>query len=197
MILFYSDYCPHCRMLIDTIERHDSQRTIKLVSLEALKQKGGRAPPQVTAVPALVLLPSKELLFGKAVFDYLLLPGKGKLLLARPTAPSGATNAPPSAAGPAGEPIAYTIGGGALSDAFAPIEHAPGEMVEALADRAYAWTTLGEEAATPAPADAPFQEQTRSKKSLPDLDSIRAQRELELSQNDLNTSHLMPPIGTR
>ena len=71
MILFYSDTCQHCSVLLDTIKRHDTKKSIKLVIIDAIIDK---IKHKITAVPALMFLPSKEVIYGKAVFDYLLLP---------------------------------------------------------------------------------------------------------------------------
>jgi len=66
MILFYSDSCQHCSVLLDTIKRHDTKKTIKLVCIDTLisiiKNK-------ITNVPALMFLPTKEIIYGKAVFE--------------------------------------------------------------------------------------------------------------------------------
>lgn len=196
MILFYSDYCPHCRMLLDTIERHDSQRMIKIVSVEALRAKGQPVPPQITAVPALLLMPSRELMIGKSVFDYLLLPGRGKLLVNIESKTTNSTTVQPVDAQPL-EPIAYSIGNAGISDAFSAIndhEH----PCSGLDDRGYGWMPLDANGGGASVfADNPFQEETRMKKNLPDVDSIRAQRDLELTQNDINTTQLLPPTATR
>ena len=76
MILFYSLSCQHCSILLETIKKHDTKKTIKLVCIDSkiniLKNK-------ITNVPALMFIPSKEIIYGKAVFDYLLLPNIGYL----------------------------------------------------------------------------------------------------------------------
>ena len=76
MILFYSLSCQHCSILLETIKKHDTKKTIKLVCIDSkiniLKNK-------ITNVPALMFIPSKEIIYGKAVFDYLLLPNRGYL----------------------------------------------------------------------------------------------------------------------
>ena len=36
MILFYSDTCQHCSVLLDTIKRHDTKKSIKLVIIDAI-----------------------------------------------------------------------------------------------------------------------------------------------------------------
>lgn len=202
MILFYSDYCPHCRMLLDTIERHDSNKMIKVVSIEALRAQGKSVPAQITAVPALVLMPNKSVLIGKNVFDYLLLPGKGKLLTHVGTGPNQeqepqgvVTNQVPT------DPVAYSMSMGGLSDAFAPIDHDDNvaeSRLDGFTDRSYAWAAVeNEKDQASVFANAPYQEETRNKKMLPDLDAIKTQRDMELTQNDLNTTQLHPPSWTR
>lgn len=76
MILFYSTSCQHCSVLLDTIQRHDTKKTIKLVCVDC---KINIIKNKITNVPALMFLPSKEIIYGKAVFDYLLLPNRGYL----------------------------------------------------------------------------------------------------------------------
>lgn len=202
MILFYSDFCPHCRMLLDTIERHDSQKLIKVVSIEVMRAQGKRVPPQITAVPALVLMPSKTVLLGKSVFDYLLLPGKGKLLTSVGAQPSGGNPEVPGVQpSDPQEPAAYSISSGGLSDAFAPIDHnmtVAESVLDGLDDRSYNWSSIAvEKEQVSVFANTPFQEETRNKKMLPDLDSIKTQRDMELTQSDLNTTQLVPPSYTR
>lgn len=79
MILFYSDYCQHCNILLDTIKRHDTEKKIKLVSIDLLRSLNKYIDPKIHSVPALMFPSTKELIFGKAVFDYLLLPNRGIL----------------------------------------------------------------------------------------------------------------------
>lgn len=79
MILFYSEYCKHCNILLETIKRHDKNNMIKLVSIDVLRSLKKPIDPKIHSVPALLLLDTKEYLFGKAVFDHLLLPNRGVL----------------------------------------------------------------------------------------------------------------------
>lgn len=79
MILFYSDFCQHCSILIETIKRYDNKKTIKIVSIDLMKKMNKPINNKIHSVPALLFLPSKELIFGKEVFDYLLLPNRGYL----------------------------------------------------------------------------------------------------------------------
>lgn len=79
MILFYSEYCEHCTILLDTIKRHDKNKKIKLLSIDYLRSINRNIDNRIHSVPALMFMPSKELIFGKAVFDHLLLPNRGVL----------------------------------------------------------------------------------------------------------------------
>ena len=197
-------------MLLDTIKRHDSQGMVKLACIESLRAKKQPIPQQIHSVPALLLLPSKQFLFGKNVFDYLLLPGSGKLLVSVGTGSNGgmgegstntkgASDGAGNAGAQPGEPSAYSMASAsALSDNFAMIEQDIHPM-NGLQDRAYTWTSLQDsfdKTATVYP-DAPMQEETRTKKNLPDLESFRAKREMELKETDINTTQLIPPAFTR
>ena len=79
MILFYSEYCDHSTMLIKTIEKHEKNKRIKLVSIDYMRSNELVLDEKIHSVPALMLLPSRELMFGKIAFDYLLLPTRGIL----------------------------------------------------------------------------------------------------------------------
>jgi len=66
-------------MLLEHIKRYDKEKIIKLVSIDDLRNQNYNIESKIHSVPAFMILPSKELLFGKAVFDHLLLPGRGIL----------------------------------------------------------------------------------------------------------------------
>lgn len=85
MILFYSNYCQHCNILLETIKKHDKNNIIKLVSIDVLRSLQKPLDPKIHSVPALLLIDKKEYLFGKAVFDYLLLPNRGILFTKQST----------------------------------------------------------------------------------------------------------------
>ena len=80
MFLFYSDACSHCTMLIETLKTLDKQHKIKLISIDYLKSNKISFDNRITHVPAMLLKEFNKIIFGKEVFDYLLLPGKGVLL---------------------------------------------------------------------------------------------------------------------
>ena len=151
MILFYSIFCNHCKMLLEHIKRYDKEKTIKLVSIDDLRNKNMNIESKIHSVPAFMILPSKELLFGKAVFDYLLLPGRGILCSTQSTridrtnsentgSDSGTVNSDniiPLANVNAidGEPLAFTLNSSSFSDNFSIIEDESKE----LNDKNYKW----------------------------------------------------------
>lgn len=189
MILFYSNYCLHCRMLLETIERHDKQKIIKLASIEDIKATRNKIPPQITHVPALMLLPEKKILFGKQVFDYLLLPNQGILMLSQK-----ATVEAPQINSAEYEPEAFSmLNNTGLSDSFSMID-----SEDRLSDRTYSWTMINEEIPPlkPMTNDTTMNEDTRTKKSL-DLDAYKIQRDLELKQIDVNTNQMPTAEMTR
>lgn len=80
MYLFYSNYCKHCSMLLETLKTIDKNKKIKLISVDYLKSNNIVIDPRITHIPAMLLYDIDKIIFGKDVFDYLLLPGKGILL---------------------------------------------------------------------------------------------------------------------
>lgn len=80
MLLFYSDQCSHCTMLIETLKTLDKQKLVKLISVDYLKSNQIIFDVRITHVPAMLLTDLNKIIFGKEVFDHLLLPGKGVLL---------------------------------------------------------------------------------------------------------------------
>jgi len=89
MFLFYSDACSHCTMLLETLKTLDKQHTIKLISIDYLKSNNIAFDNRITHVPAMLLKEYNKIIFGKEVFDYLLLPGKGVLLKTGSSGSSG------------------------------------------------------------------------------------------------------------
>ena len=161
MILFYSVYCNHCKMLLEHIKRYDKEKVIKLVSIDDLRNKNINIESKIHSVPAFMILPSKELLFGKSVFDHLLLPGRGILCSTQSTrldkavsgendmiplantgngtvgagSISGASGSSEGGAGDSSEPMAFTLNTASFSDNFSIIEDESKE----LNDKNYNW----------------------------------------------------------
>ena len=112
MILFYSDTCQHCAVLLDAIKRHDTKKTIKLVVIDNIVNKISH---KIKAVPALMFMPSKDIIYGKAVFDYLLLPNRGYLFSNNNTRDKQETSSitspiPLNTQVSPDEPMAFTLG---------------------------------------------------------------------------------------
>jgi len=152
MILFFSDFCNHCSMLLEHIKRYDKEKMIKLVSVDSLRTRNIQLDKKIHSVPALMLIPSKEVLFGKAVFDHLLLPPRGLLCSGQSTrndkntkkenvleAPDGAINKPTLEVGKDDEPSAFSLNSGSiLSDNFSNID----DSVDTIVDKNYKWDTI-------------------------------------------------------
>lgn len=182
-------------MLLDTIKRHDGTSLMKLVSIEGLRQSGYKIPPRIHSVPAIVF-DNANVIFGKQVFDYLLLPGRGLLLTQQPKPETGVTNNVPGSDDMSGEPAAFTLGS-LHSDAFSVLEGSDHHT-----DKNYSWTSIFDNpTASDAGAQAvAYQEETRTKKELPDLNAIREQRQMDLQrhqENHINIPALTPPTSTR
>jgi hypothetical protein len=185
-------------MLLETIQRHDTKNQIKLVCVEVLKAKGENVPSQVTCVPTLLTLPERRLLTGKLVFDYLLLPGKGKLLMpvneaAHTIAETAQTGSVPN--GQPQDPIAFTIGG--FGESFTDINHQGSIGEGVLPDKAYNWTLISDHENTPMSVSDFKPEETRPKKPAIDIERYKMERDMDLQQSDINTTVVVPPSFTR
>jgi hypothetical protein len=189
MFLFYSDRCNHCRMLLDTIQRLQV-KSITLVSVDSLRSNGKKVPPQIHSVPALMLMPSKQILFGKQVFDYLLLPGKGVLTMGTVSQKGASlgTEAAPT------EPQAFTMHMSSVSgDNYAFIEDGKNGHEN---HRRYAWSSIEAVSGTEsAPTNASLQSNTRVKKEMLDLEEFKARRAEDLNVV-INTNVTPPPAVT-
>lgn len=202
MLLFFSEHCPHCKMLLDTIKRHDADRVIKLLSIEALKS-AGRLPTVIHSVPALMTPSDKKIMFGKTVFDFLLLPGSGVLLKLQEEKMKAAATAsgPGGDGGPIdGEPLAFSLGSG-YSDVFSSFDE-KNENSTALGDRIYTWTSFQESVTPPTAAvdpSVPYQEETRGKISLPDIEYLKQQRDMDLRGGEplINLANMPQATPTR
>lgn len=149
MILFYSDFCNYCKMLLEHIKRYDKDKKIKLVSIDDLRNKNMNIESKIHSVPAFMILPSKELLFGKAVLDYLLLPGRGILCSTQNTrmdktligsssdsSITGGNDVIPLVNTPNDdEPLAFTLNSSSFSDNFSIIE----DETKESNDKNYKW----------------------------------------------------------
>jgi hypothetical protein len=184
MILFYSPQCNHCNMLIDNIKRYDKEQKIKLVSIHDLLSENIGIEKTIHSVPAFMILPSKELLFGKAVFDHLLLPGRGILSntqntrLERPETTNEDINnlkasKPVENSENPDEPFAYSLGGFNFSDGFSSIdENNTGECK----DKGYNWDYITNDKNI-SDDIGEFKMTEESNKSMPSLDELKRMRD--------------------
>jgi len=146
MILFYSDTCQHCAILLDTIKRHDTNKTIKLVVIDAIVNKISH---KITAVPALMFIPSKEIIYGKAVFDYLLLPNRGYLFTnsntrnKQETISSISSPIPLNRPAKSDEPISFSLGA-ITADNFSDITDDNINSMNINDDKLYKWGLVDE-----------------------------------------------------
>lgn len=176
MILFYSTSCQHCSVLLDTIKRHDTKKTIKLVCIDT---KISIVKSKITNVPALMFLPTKEVIYGKAVFDYLLLPNRGYLFSNNSTRDKG--NSDSSSLGApvplnnqvsVDEPHAFSLGS-VLSDSYSDIDD---KNTTIFVNKNYKWDLIdGSSSAPPPPVDKDFKE--KADKKLPSLEELTKERE--------------------
>jgi len=182
MILFYSETCQHCSVLIDTIKRHDSKKTIKLVCID---KKITYFKDIIKNVPALMFLPTKEIIYGKAVFDYLIMPNRGYLF----TSKSGRNNKeePSSISSPIplndnnkkdDEPVAFSLGS-VLTDNFSNIDDDNINSTNLSNNKVYKWDFIENDNRN-INIEREFNEkksENNSNKKLPSIDELRKERE--------------------
>jgi hypothetical protein len=182
MILFYSDYCKHCTVLLDTIKRHDKNNIVKLVSVDVLRSQKRPIDPKIHSVPALLLTTTNEYMFGKSVFDHLLLPNRGVLFTSQISKVNEVNkpNIDENARQTLGEPSAFTLGS-IYSESFSSLED-DGQ----INDKNYKWDLI-ENGETPKsnivvdkPIDSSNQDNSSQKKNLPTMEDILKQRATDL-----------------
>lgn len=172
MLLFYSNHCTASRMLVESIHRYNGQEHMKLVNVENYKAKGIAIPKQIHSVPALLFTENKTVIFGKQVFDYLLLPGKGYLFHLPKKVNDGVAN---DSTGTPGEPLSFNLMSSA-GDAFSFIEE---EKMDP--HKSYNWANINENITIPTTDEVVSgKDGMRGNKGLPDLGTLQSQRELQL-----------------
>ena len=137
---------------MDSIKRSPTPEILKCLCLETMRAQGVAVPPSIQAVPALVVSAPNEprqLLFGKSVFDYLLIPNKGLLTGgAPPSVSSGASGNGTEASVNAGDPEAFhfsTSGRLGNSHAFVFLEGEAYSDEKIDTTRQYQWGVLDDE----------------------------------------------------
>lgn len=189
-------------MLLEHIKRYDKEKNIKMVSVDELRSKNIKIDSKIHSVPALMLMPSKELLFGKAVFDHLLLPPRGVLCGGQSTrndkntkkenaidAPDSSINQPTLDINtPDGEPAAFALTGFTLSDTFSNID----DSVETIIDKNYNWDVISDdkniktyqgsftETSSPETEKNIINNKTEKTNGLPTLEELVQQRDKDI-----------------
>lgn len=188
MILFYSEFCPHCNVLIDTIKRHDKNNLIKMVSIDLLRSLKKPIDPKIHSVPALLILSPREYMFGKACFDYLIMPNRGVLFsntLTRDvkevkdindssTVLPALNNVPTDE----NEPSAFSLGA-ISSEYFSSIDDNETSTSTTLNDKNYNWDTIENaniEVTIPVQSDT----ESTSGKKLPSMEDIMKRRNADI-----------------
>jgi hypothetical protein len=191
MILFYSTFCNHCNMLLENIKRYDKEKKIKLVSMDELLTKNINIQTKIHSVPAFMLLPSKEILFGKDVFDHLLLPGRGILCGGQNTRmdkPSLNINSGVGGSGGSGDenikplenqeadgdPSAFTLNGFKFSDKYSTIE----DEGATFKDKNYNWDYITNDTNySDSIGKIPDSTNESKKSNMPTLEEIQKERD--------------------
>ena len=185
MILFYSNSCQHCSVLTETIKKHDTKKTIKLVCIDTIVNT---IKHKITNVPALMFLPSKEIIYGKGVFDYLLLPNRGYLFTSNSTREKNASSSNSSINSPipinntinSDEPISFSLGS-ISADNFSSIDDDNINSTNVNNDKIYNWDFIdGSTSSSTNNLEVEYKAQTKKNESnskLPSLEELTQERE--------------------
>ena len=191
MILFYSNHCNASQMLMDQLERYSAKKYFKLINVEKLLSKGMKLPADVHVVPALMILPSKKVLVGKPLFDYLLLPNKGFIFTIEQSKATTDIKTPIS-----DDPIAFGFNQSA-GDGFSFIEDGMHNTNDE--HKQYSWASLHENVAIETPKEDDYvkeEKQSARKQKMPDISILQSERASDL-QNYLNNTALPPASSDR
>lgn len=189
MILFYSESCRHCNVLVDAIKKHDTKKSIKLVIIDSIVNKVSH---KIKGVPALMFLDTKELIYGKSVFDFLLLPNRGYLFSSNNTREKPDNNSNSNKSSNTNnndnkeiEPMSFSLGA-ISSESFTDITDDDINSLNLTEDKVYKWGLINDNNPT---NNTPLTTQTQntndknsssenSKKNLPSIDELQKQRDL-------------------
>ena len=191
MILFYSNSCRHCNVLLETIKKHDTKKTIKLVVIDSIVNKISH---KIKAVPALMFIDTKEIIYGKSVFDFLLLPNRGYLFSSNNTRekPDVNNNTNNSNSNNDGnkeiEPMSFSLGA-ISSESFTDITDDDINSLNLNEDKVYKWglindspnnssNSLNSPNTSISTVNTKIDDNENSKKNLPSIDELQKQRDL-------------------
>lgn len=173
-------------MLIDNIKRYDKDKKIKLVCINDLISENIEIEKKIHSVPAFMLLPSKDMLYGKEVFDHLIMPGRGILCgeqstrIERPTKNNqdiddiNATKPMDIKENP-DEPSAFVLSGFNFSDKFSSINE---ENKTECDDKGYNWDYItNDKNISDEVGSMAISESEGSGKKMPSLDELKKMRD--------------------
>jgi hypothetical protein len=111
--LFYSERCPNCKQIIETLKGLNKAGLYKFILIESLPRD--QIPTFVTKVPTLYIPDTKDVIVGKDIFGYIAKPtnARKELPTAPPIAQGGATSSSPGEYSPWG-----FEGNGRLGDTY-------------------------------------------------------------------------------
>lgn len=183
MILFYSNSCQHCSVLIDTIKKHDTKKTIKLVCIDTIVNT---IKHKITNVPALMFIPNKEIIYGKAVFDYLIYPNRGYLFTSNSTREKTSSNNNSSINSPVplnttannDEPMSFSLGS-VSADNFSNIDDDNINSTNINNDKIYNWDFIDENSNVNNNLENEYKAQSKKNENhkLPSLEELTQERE--------------------
>jgi len=184
MILFYSQNCQHCAILLDAIKKHDTKKTIKIVCIDTIINIINK---KISNVPALMFLPNKDIIYGKAVFDYLLLPNRGHLFTNNSTRTTDKSIAnqnsslntpiPINTQQQENEPNAFSLGS-VLADKFSSIDDDNINSINLNKDKLYKWDLITNENSDNTLLDKNLKDKFESiKLNLPSIEELQKERE--------------------
>ena len=191
MILFYSNSCRHCNVLLETIKKHDTKKSIKLVVIDSIVNKVSH---KIKAVPALMFLETKEIIYGKSVFDFLLLPNRGYLFTSNNTrekpdinkSDNNNNNDNNNDSNKEIEPLSFSLGA-ISSESFTDITDDDINSLNLNEDKVYKWGLINDNPisnsnsisnSSPTPTPKNDNSEINSKKNLPSIDELQKQRDL-------------------
>lgn len=174
-------------MLLDQIDRYNKKSLFKFVNVERVLSKGLKLPKEVQVVPTLLI--NNNYIHSKQLFDYLLLPNRG-LLFKNETNKNESNNVSVSS-GNTDDPLAFSFSTSASSEIFAFIDDNDNNKLDD--HKAINWSSINENNTIVTPNEDKNSSNSSKKSQLPDISTLRQERELEL-QNHLNNTAL-PPVS--
>ena len=171
--LFYSERCPNCKQIIETLKGLNKAGLYKFVLVESLPRD--KIPGFVTKVPTLFIPDTKEVIVGKDIFGYIAKPTNSRKEL--PTAASSGQTGVPGEYSPWG-----FEGSGKLGDSYSMWDN----PTQSVSSGGSMWTFLESPITTGAPEPTSSENTIKSKTSTNNdvtarMEAMTLQREKEFA----------------